>query len=871
MKTRLSTVFSLVILASMLLAACGTVTTVAPTTAAPTATQPQVAQATNTTAPQPTATAVPPTPTATPVPRLGGWLDQVVFTAIADPAPAVAQLQAGAVDVYPVTVSDPDVYKTVQGDKNLKYNLLYGGSDQMILNTVQCTDQNILNPFTDAKIREAMNWAIDRNYIAQEIAGGLALPRYTSIDDASSDAARYAADLAAIVTKYAYNFDKAKAVVDQEMPTLGATKDANGKWQFKGKPVTLIGIIRTEDSRKQMGIYFSQQLEKLGFTVDQQLKKRSEAAPIWQGDPKPCKFSFYTGGWIQTSIVRDEGYNFAQFNSGQVQSIPLFQQYLPSKELQAAEDPLLTNNFTTMDQRDQFFHTAFQLSMQESWWGVWLVTNISFNPYSAKLEGASDLYGGFATPLWPYTAKFTGQDGGTLRVAQSGVLVQAWNPLEGSNWVDDAIPQNFTMDHSFISNPYTGLAMPKLITKMDVVTQTGLPMTKQADSTWVTMKTQDTIAVPDDAWADWDAKTQTFITAKDRAAADSTYKQTAKTQTTITFIPDLFKTKWHDGQTLTMADFMMALILRFDAAKKDSKIYDEGYANSVFSAYMTHFKGLKITSTDPLTVVTWDDLFTLDAENMVTTFYPSTTGTAEGYTYGTAPWQVVALGVAAEADNKMAFSLDKSTTLKVDETSEISGPTLAIQATYLDKFAADGTIPYAPTMSKYLTADQAKARYAALQAWYKAHNTMWIGTGPYYVDKVDTTAGSVTLARFADYMFPADQFSGFGQAEVAVATVDGPTQVKIGDDAPFTVTVTFNNQPYPSKDLDKVGYTLFASDGSVAASGAATMTAEGSYTVDITKDVTSKLPAGSATLSVAVASKVVALPTFVSYQFVVTQ
>jgi len=120
-------------------------------------------------------------------------------------------------------------------------------------------------------------------------------------------------------------------------------------------------------------------------------------------------------------------------------------------------------------------------------------------------------------------------------------------------------------------------------------------------------------------------------------------------------------------------------------------------------------------------------------------------------------------------------------------------------------------------------------------------------------------------------MFPADQFSGFAQAQVAVATVDGPTQVKAGDDAPFTVTVKFNDKPYPSKDLDKVGYTLFASDGSVAATGAATMTTEGTYTIDIAPAVTSKLPAGSTSLSVAVGSKVVALPTFVTYQFVVTQ
>ncbi len=879
MNKRLTTVLSLLVLFSMVLSACTAATTQAPpaATSAPAATDTVAPQPTNTAPPAATAA-----PTNTPAPttppkstRTGGLLDQVVFTKIEDPQGAVAQLQAGAIDVYPVTVSDPDVYNTVKGDKNLSYNLQYGGSDQMILNTVPCTDKNTLNPFTDAKIREAMNWAVDRNYIAQEIAGGLAIPRYTGIDDASSDAARYAADLASIVTKYGYNLDKAKAVVDAEMPTLGATKDANGKWQFNGKPVTIIGLIRTEDSRKQMGIYFAQQLEKLGFTVDQQLKTRKEAAPIWQGDPAPCKFGYYTAGWISTAITRDEGYNFAQFNSGQVQNIPLFLKYAPSKELQTAEDALLNNTFTTLDQRDQYFHTAFQLSMQESWWGVWLVTNVAFTPFSNKIQGASDLYGGFSTTLFPYTAKFAAKEGGSLRVAQSGILVQAWNPIQGSNWVDDAIPQNFTEDHGVIPNPYTGLMMPKLVQKMDVVVKSGLPVNKSADSTWVTLTNQDSIAVPDDAWADWNAKTQTFVSAKDRAAADKNYKQTANVQITVTYTPDLFKTKWHDGSNFDVSDVVMGMIMYFDPGKPESKIYDKGYAESSFAANMSHFKGVKIVSTNPLTITTWDDKFQLDAENnaQVGTWYPAYGGNGSGdaYTYGTGAWDNIALGVAAEADGKMAFSLDKSSTLKVDETSLISGPTLAIQATYLDKFAASGEVPFAPTMSKYVSADQAKARYASLQAFYKAHNHMWIGTGPYFVDKVDTTGGSLTLTRFTDYPFPADQFAGFSAAEIAAATVDGPTQVKAGDDAPFTVTVKFNDQPYPSKDIDKVGYTLFGSDGSVVASGAAKMTAEGSYAIDLAPDVTTKLPAGSASLSVAVASKVVALPTFVTYQFVVTQ
>jgi len=516
--------------------------------------------------------------------------------------------------------------------------------------------------------------------------------------------------------------------------------------------------------------------------------------------------------------------------------------------------------------------------MTESWWGVWVIDNLAFEPYSAKVSASADLAAGFGNDLFAYTARFKDQLGGTLRVAQSGVLVQAWNAINGSNWTDDQIAEQFTEDHGVVPNPYTGLAIPKLVAKADVVAKTGTPIAKSLD--WVNLTFSDSIAVPDDAWADWDATTQTFITAKDRAAnaaaakakdpkaADANYTQTAVVESTVTFSPDIFKTKWHDGSTLSVADFVMAMIMTFDPGKKESKIYDDGYATSTFAAFMSQFKGVKIVSTDPLVISTWSDKFNLDAENSVSTWYPSY---AEGYTYGTYAWHNITPAIQGEADGKMAFSLDKSTSLKVDETSTVSGPTLAIQSTYLDSDATAGYIPFAPTLGKFITADEAKARYANLQAFYKAHNNVAIGTGVYFVDKVDSTAGSITMSRFADYLFPSDQFAGFSAPEIAVAAVDGPTTVKAGDAASFTVNVTFNGQPYPSKDLDKVSYTLFGSDGSVVASGDAKFKAEGQYTIDLTTDQTSKLPAGSASLSIAVASKAVALPTFVTYQFVGTK
>ena len=69
------------------------------------------------------------------------------------------------------------------------------------------------------------------------------------------------------------------------MTGMGAELGADGKWQFNGKPVTLIFLIRPDGdgTRKPMGDYVANQLETVGFTVDRQYKTSSEAFPIWQG------------------------------------------------------------------------------------------------------------------------------------------------------------------------------------------------------------------------------------------------------------------------------------------------------------------------------------------------------------------------------------------------------------------------------------------------------------------------------------------------------------------------------------------------------------------------------------------------------------
>jgi peptide/nickel transport system substrate-binding protein len=224
--------------------------------------------------------------------------------------------------------------------------------------------------------------------------------------------------------------------------------------------------------------------------------------------------------------------------------------------------------------------------------------------------------------------------------------------------------------------------------------------------------------------------------------------------------------------------------------------------------------------------------------------------------------------IMAEMDERLAFSQDKALALEVEWTSMIAGPSLDIQVEYLNQVAESGEFPFAATLGEYITAEEATARYENLQAWHAARRHLWIGTGVFFVEQVFPVEGTITLARYADYIFPSDEFSGFGEPMIAVATVDGPTLVTAGEEAVFDVFITFGDDPYPAEDLDSVSYTIFDAAGEMVADGEAEMVAEGQYEIVLTAEESANLDAGASRLTVAVSSRAVSLPTFVTYEFV---
>ncbi len=947
LKKRFMIALGLLMVMSMVLSACGPSTTTAPVTEVPTA------------AP----TAVPPTT------RHGGWLDEIDFSVVSSDS-AVTQLKAGAIDIYAGGLAANNLQAIK--DAGLSYGESNGLYYDIMYNPAVLKDANTLNPFSDRKIREATNWLFDRNYINQEMYAGGALPKWFTIQTNGPEYADLADVARGLEAEYAYNPDKAKQIITTEMQGLGATLGPDGKWQYKGKPVTLIFLVRNDSdgTRIPQGDYVTKQLESVGFTVDEQYKKGSEASPLWIGtDPADGKWTLYTAAWSSTAISRDEKDMFQQmYLNTSVQGIQPFLSNTADPAFQKVGDDLANANFTTLDQRRQMMAEALKLSLQDSL-QVFLIDGKNFAPYSTKVQATADLAAGIETAqVGPHTIRFIGQEGGQLKWGEPEMFADPWNPVGGDNWTFDHAAYGMTQDGGVMYDPYTGLFWPLRIDKAEVTVQTGLPVGKTLD--WVTLNTADTITVPTDANVDWDVKTQKFITAGDAAAAKSkvdqfvskvtdaagtvdftkfdatafgkfltdlgtqysqatgstvdvatvlkdkatqtslsdelkkinglktpdeqkaelvsfakdfvgtmdsgmTYKlgsrdvSTAKVKSLVTYPADLFdKIKWQDGSPLSVADFLMPMILTFEQANKDSKIYDESTVPA-FQQFQSTFKGFKIDSTSPLTIEWYSDFYYRDAELNVNTMWPGTySGANIMYAYGDAGWDMIAVSNMAVANGELAYSSDAADKKKVEWMSWIGGPSLDILSKHLAEADSQSLIPYAPTLGQYVTADQAKQRYDNLTAWYKAHGHFWVGDGAYILDKVFLTEKTLTLKNNPDYVDLADRWSNFGEPKFADAALDGPAQVKIGDTATFDINITFKGNPYPQNEIKAVKYLLYDATGAVVASGDAKAVADGHYQVVLSADQTSKLTAGSDKIEVAVVPLPVAVPTFTSLDFV---
>ncbi|HET7143412.1 MAG TPA: ABC transporter substrate-binding protein, partial [Anaerolineales bacterium] len=599
---KLYVVFSFLVALSMMLAACQPATSVPTEESAAT----QAAASTEVATEVPAATS-----------RHGGWLDEIDVSVV-DGASAVSQLEAGAIDFFSFGLAS-DTYPAIK-DAGLSTTQSFGSYYGISFNPAVFTDTNVLNPFSNRKIREAMNWLVDRNYLNQEIYLGGSLPKLLPVTTQLVEYTNLIETSRALESKYAYNVEKAKAVIDAEMPGMGAELGADGKWQFKSAPVTLAFLIRSDGdgTRQPIGDYVSSQLETVGFTVDRQYKTSSEAFPIWQGTAAADgQWSMYTAGYIPGGFPRDEAANIQQsYLNTSIQSSEPFISNVSDPEFQQLGDDLAQGKYSTREERNAMMSRALELALEDSLF-IWLIDQQTYSPYNNNVQVTWDLaLGAESAPVNPYNLRFKDQEGGVMKIGTNDLFTQPWNTVGGSNWVWDASVMRATSmgtsnavgGAGLMADPYTGLAYPQRIDSAELTIKSGLPIVQNLD--WLTVNEVEQIDVPEDAWVDWDAKEQRWITAGEKFPDGLT----ANVKSVVTYPADLFETvKWHDGSPISVGDFVMSMIQGFDPGKPDSPIYDESLALAI-DAGLVSFKGYRITSTNPLVIEAYNDNYQTDAE-----------------------------------------------------------------------------------------------------------------------------------------------------------------------------------------------------------------------------------------------------------------
>ena len=782
--------------------------------------------------------------------RRGSLVDQVVFTQEADLGKVAELIESGSHQLFGQGVSNATVFRRIRDSLAINYSSAFGSSAELTINPAgpRFLDGRI-NPFHVPAIREALNWLVDRRYVAEELYGGLAVPRVLPINTVFPDYARLAEVARTLELRYQHDPARARAVIAREMTALGATL-VDGVWMHEGAPVKISILIRTDDERRRVGDYLGNLLEEQGFAVERLYRAADEASRIWiAGDPAAGRWHVYTGGWVSTMISRDLADNLAYYYTALGRPEPLWQIYQPDPELQILAERLQRADYVTWAERQQMMARGIELAMADSV-RVWLVDVVNVLPRAANVELTTDLAGGVGgSALWAYTLRYTDRVGGSVVVGLPTLLAEPWNAVAGSNWIFDRIIMRGLSDSVLLPDPFTGLFWPQRIESATVTVEADVPVVSTHD--WLTVTREPEIVVPDDAWIDWNAATESWISVAEKHPEGLR----ARAAVQIRYEDDYLEHRWHDGTRVSLADLLIPLILNFERANPDSRLYDPAH-EMVFQIYQQHFKGMRIISEAPLIIEIYGDQVYPDAEVMVATRAP-----------GISAWHTLALGILAERQGELAFSSNKADQEQVDWMSLVAGPSLVILARHLREATAAGYVPFAGAMAGYLREGEAAERYRGLTDWYAQRRHLWVDNGPLYLHSVHPVERSVVLRRFEAFPDRADKWLRFDRPRIPALDLDGPMIVRQGEAPVFELGITFDDQAYPRDDIELARFMLFDGRGQLRFEGDAEPAGPGQWTVAFSAEQIASLGVGANTLELAITSVHVSLPAFATHAF----
>lgn len=672
------------------------------------------------------------------------------------------------VDQAPLNVENGDIDAYLFGLKTAGANSLEGNEDvnlidapastlSLILNPAPAPDGQ-LNPFSIKEVRQAMQYLIDREFIANDIYQGRALPMYTNISPTDYDQLT----IFPVVSQANIHYDAelANQMIDEAMTAAGAVKEGD-VWTYEGNPIQIKIVTRVEDERRDIGDLVRASLEQAGFQVAPQYQEFGPATlAVYASDPKAFEWHIYTEGWSRGAPVRYDDAGINQFAAPWLGNMPGWQEVgywqYENETLDELGQKLYRGEFSSQEDRDALYQQMVDLALDESV-RVWLATALQSFPVRSDVEDMTlDIVSGPRNQLALRSAEIPGRDdikAGNLWVWNERTT---WNPVGGFTDAYSGDIYKNMIDPPLINHPFTGL-----------------PEAFRADFTVETAGPDGTLEVPADAVV-WDAAADAWVPVEPGT--------TAKSKVTFDYSKYL-DTTWQHGEPITMADVIYPIAQGYEIAYDEDKVQIETAIGITSRPLLETFKGYVIGET---TVDVYVDYWHFEDGYIASYASPSSVST---------PWEVLAAMDDVVFDKRTgAYTDTTAARFSVPWLSLVTESDARLVLRSIKEFGRTGAIPegvFDINGTTIVSEDEAKARYDAVNEWFEQTNLLMIANGPYELTRYDPPSQFAQLDAFRPegYPFTVEDFRYGAPPEL---TVDATAleSLALGDDISIPVTVT---------------------------------------------------------------------------------
>ncbi|TVR56927.1 MAG: hypothetical protein EA426_13010 [Spirochaetaceae bacterium] len=745
--------------------------------------------------------------------RPGPAADRILFRAF-DVDRAPRDLEANQMDLYMFSLKTAAAQR-LRGNPAFNLYEAPASTVSLLLNPAPAAAGD-LNPFSIKEVRQAVQYLVDREFIAREIYRGMARPMITHVSPHDFD--YLTVFETARGSGITYDPEYAREMIASAMQNAGATR-SGGFWSIGGQPIRVRLVARVEDERRDIGDLLRRELERAGFMVSVSYRPFAAAVmSVYSTDPKSFEWHIYTEGWGRSSPTRYDFSNVNQMNAPWLGNMPGwkeigFWQY-ENDELDLLGQRLFRGEFSDRNERDDIYRRMTELGLDESV-RVWLATAMNSFPAQNTLTGMTeDITAGPRSPWTLREAHIPGT--GDLRVGHLWVWTErtTWNPVGGFGDVYSVDIWRYITDPAVWNHPFTGMPEPV-----------------RAEFTVETAGPDGRIAVPSGAVV-WNARANRWDPAAGAQATSRVVYDYSK----------FFQSKWHHGIQISMADVMYALAQSYELAYDTDKARIEVALGVTARPYLETFKGFRILDENRIEV--YVDFWHFEEAYIASYATPSGLGM---------PWEILAaMDDVVFSQRRGAYSDTAASRFNVPWLSLVMDRDARLVQRTLQTFRQSRFVPQGVFQvgdRNLMTADRAVERYQAALKWFTDHGNLVISNGPFYLAAYDPPAQFAELRAFRDPSYPFKPGDWlFGAApRIAIRPPQTP-DIEPGSEVTYTITVDGEGE------LDLRYVMIDPVDGSVVTSGTASRTASNTFTVRIGADITNTLWPGLYRLHLAATS-----------------